>query len=115
MLKQQEQDVNKKEIPIPEKTILDLVNCTKNVETIIDGIEGIPDYTGYHKTLEYKLRQMGFGPDDYKLDPFVRIGMEVLTSFFLYPIQNEIANNKAKFLEIIKELDEKDIKKLEKN
>ncbi len=78
-----------------------ILGVAEGVETVFDGTREIPiigwkpDYTGYHNTVNVKLHRMRFETSQvvgnvverYNINPLVRIFMELLPSFFLYPRQ----------------------------
>ena len=78
-----------------------ILGMAEGIETIFDGNRKVPvvnwqpDYRGYHSTVNIKLHRMRFETsqvvggiiDKYEISPIMRIIMELLPSFFLYPRQ----------------------------
>ena len=85
-----------------------ILGFAEGIETVFDGSKKIPifnwspDYRGYHSTVNIKLHRMRFETSQVvgslieknNISPIVRIIMELLPSFFLYPRQqNKQRNN----------------------
>jgi hypothetical protein len=78
-----------------------ILGLAEGIETIFDGTRRVPivnwqpDYRGYHSTVNIKLHRMRFETsqvvgsviEKYEISPIMRIIMELLPSFFLYPRQ----------------------------
>lgn len=78
-----------------------ILGMAEGIETVFDGSRNVPflnwtpDYRGYHSTVNIKLHRMRFETsqvvgsviEKYNISPSMRIIMELLPSFFLYPRQ----------------------------
>lgn len=78
-----------------------ILGMAEGIETVFDGSRKVPivnwqpDYRGYHSTVNIKLHRMRFETsqvvgsviEKYEISPTMRIIMELLPSFFLYPRQ----------------------------
>lgn len=84
-----------------------ILGLAEGIETVFDGSRKIPivnwqpDYRGYHSTVNIKLHRMRFETsqvvgaviEKYEISPTMRIIMELLPSFFLYPRQQSKQKN----------------------
>lgn len=84
-----------------------ILGMAEGIETIFDGSKKVPilnwspDYRGYHSTVNIKLHRMRFETsqvvgsiiEKYEISPTMRIIMELLPSFFLYPRQQSKQKN----------------------
>lgn len=84
-----------------------ILGFAEGIETIFDGSRTVPiinwqpDYRGYHSTVNIKLHRMRFETsqvvgnviEKYEISPTMRIIMELLPSFFLYPRQQSKQKN----------------------
>lgn len=84
-----------------------ILGVAEGIETIFDGSRKVPivnwqpDYRGYHSTVNIKLHRMRFETsqvvgsviEKYEISPTMRIIMELLPSFFLYPRQQSKQKN----------------------
>jgi hypothetical protein len=84
-----------------------ILGMAEGIETVFDGTRKVPilnwspDYRGYHSTVNIKLHRMRFETsqvvgsviEKYNISPSMRILMELLPSFFLYPRQQSKQKN----------------------